>query len=426
MRRVSSWLAARFERNGYHSRGRKMQNYRWIRHLRMREPGQSRWVGGAMLALFFLVTATGCWAPLHSPAVPANCLPDSYRTPRRSIGPPLNFANLTARPPEDYILGPNDVLEVTISDVFRDSWVRPVRVQIMASGNIELPLIGSVRVAEMNLLEAQQAITRAYADGILKSPRVNVALAEKSTVDIVVLGEVNEPGIVSLPKYQNDVGHALAAAAGLARDAADIIEVHRRISSGPVTEDAASVQMTDLAGRVNLVEYEDNPNDPKKIIRIPLRGLPPGYLSEEDVILHPGDVVVVPDRKQDVFFVVGRLSNTNLIRFTLGDRERELGTGLILPRDRDIDVVTAVAMAGYIDPIDSPTTVTVHRHLPNGESLLIQVDLIAARYERRETIFVEAGDILYLNPDFPWWFRRTFDRIVPDLILLPYQKAIFD
>ena len=95
-----------------------------------------------------------------------------------------------------------------------------------------------------------------------------------------------------------------------------------------------------------------------------------------------------------------------------------------MPKDREIDVVTAVAMAGYIDPIDSPTTVTVHRVMPDGNPMLIHVDLIKARYDRRETIFVQAGDIIYLNPDAHWWFRRTFDKVVDDLILLPYGAAV--
>jgi hypothetical protein len=169
---------------------------------------------------------------------------------------------------------------------------------------------------------------------------------------------------------------------------------------------------------------DDNLLDPKSILRIPLRGVPPGFLQEQDVVLQPGDVVVVPSRKHEVFFVVGRLSNTNLVRFTLGDRERELGTGLILPRDRDIDVVTAVTMAGYIDPIESPTTVTLQRVRPDGTPLLIHVDLIRARYDARETVVVHPGDIIYLNPDFPWYFRRVFDRVVGDLILLPYARLV--
>jgi hypothetical protein len=81
-------------------------------------------------------------------------------------------------------------------------------------------------------------------------------------------------------------------------------------------------------------------------------------------------------------------------------------------------------MAGYIDPIDSPTTVTVHRTKPDGNPMLIHVDLIAARFHRKDNIMVQPGDIIYLNPDCKWWCRRTFDRIVPDLILFPYERSI--
>jgi protein involved in polysaccharide export with SLBB domain len=335
--------------------------------------------------------------------------------PTRGIGPVLNFANLTARPPRDYILGPGDILDVTVAGLFQGAETKPIRAEIMGNGEVILPLVGNVHIGGLNVIGAQQAITRTYADGFLDDPRVNVSLAVKKTIDCVVLGEVNNPGVVPLPKYQNDVGHALALAGGLSELADDMIEIHRRT---PAVEDGDVEEIE----RWGFEEFEQDPDDPKKILRIPLRGLPPGTLTDEDVLLNPGDVIVVPDRKADVFWVVGKLSPTNLVRFSLGDRERELGAGLVIPRDRDIDVVTAVAMAGYIDPIDSPTTVTVHRVRPDGRPLLVKVDLIKARYNRRENIFVQPGDIIYLNPDCHWYFRRTFDRIVPDILISPYSE----
>jgi hypothetical protein len=256
-----------------------------------------------------------------------------------------------------------------------------------------------------------------------------------------------------LPKNQNDVAHALAQAGGLTDRAADYVEVHRRVRNAPRVEnlpppDGASGPAEQgtvahlpaerqlafpcpcprfapfLPPDQNLEVYEDDPNDPKVILRIPLRGLPPGALNREDVTLQPGDVVIVPTRSFEIFFVVGLLDQNNLVGFSLGDRERELGSGLVLPVDRDIDVVTAVAMAGYIDPIESPTTVTLHRRSESGEPLLILVDLIAARFDRRETVIVQPGDIIYVNPDAKWWSRRMFDRIAPTIIVTPYIQAI--
>lgn len=365
-------------------------------------------------AVLLALALTGCYAPLHKSGIPATVLPDTFRMPLRVTGPRLNLANLVVPPPADYLLGPNDVLEVSIPGLLPGVENPPMKVRVMANGDIQLPLVGAVNVLEMNLLQAQQAITKAYADGFLQNPRVNVSLAEKSTIDVVVMGEVKQPGIQSLPKYQNDVGHALAAANGLTELAGDVIEVHRRVQ--PVERLPVRPDEFD--------EYDLDRDDPKKILRIPLRGMPGLALNHADVALVPGDVVVVPSRRAEVFWVVGKLNATNAVRFQVGDRDRELGVGLVLPREREIDVVTAVAMAGYLDPIDSPTTVTVHRAVPGQSTMLIYVDLMEARHNPQATVLVRAGDIIYLNPDPAWWFRRTFDRVIPDLIRIPYAEGL--
>jgi len=171
------------------------------------------------------------------------------------------------------------------------------------------------------------------------------------------------------------------------------------------------------------------------ILRIPLRGSSPTMMVCENqpvygshvtgrVELRPGDVVVVPRKEDEVFFVVGPLSEMNVVNFTVTDRDRQLGSGFIIPKDRDIDVVTAVAMAGYIDPIYSPSTVTVHRSQPGCPPLLVRVDLMKARYSWQENIYVQPGDIIYLNPDPAWWWRRTFDRVLPELLTAPYREAM--
>ena len=387
------------------------------------------------------------------------------------------MSDLTINPPPDYLLGPGDKLAVTVHGLQENAREeKPIDAQIMANGEIQLPLVGSIRVGKMNLQQAQRAITNAYADGYLTSPSINVALVDKSNVSVLVLGEVEAPGTYLLPKYENDIGHAIAAAGGLSDDAADSIEIHahdKRAALATNYSTAASCP-SDLTAPLDRPSGIDasplqsiptyyaphgsfaatqRPNDHydyygpmhgdmtygdmtygdwgcvqtslegSNIRTIALRGHNQ-FLRPEDILLESGDVIVIPSRKHEVFYVVGRLSQTNTVRFTVGDRERELGVGFILPRDREIDVVTAVTMAGYIDPIESPTTVTVHRTLPNGYPLLVNVDLIAARYDPRETILVEPGDIIYLNPDKAWYFRQLFDRIVGDLILIPYDRAV--
>jgi protein involved in polysaccharide export with SLBB domain len=315
----------------------------------------------------------------------------------------------------------------------------------MANGKVRLPLAGEVEVSGMNLSQAQQAIDDAYSPNILKSPKTSVLLAESATFNIPVLGELTNPGVHPLPKYHNDIANALAMAGGLTPFAAEVVEVHRRMpefelvrrvaatvndGSDPQSGTFPAVAI-DPAGAGMLLDEST-----KVVLRIPLKSgtpaiiadnqvYPQEHLSVEDITLKQGDVIVVPRQQDEVFFVVGPLSKNNVVNFRVSELDRRLGNAFLLPRDRDVDVVTAVAMAGYIDPIDSPTTVTVHRSVPGATPMLIRVDLIAARYNWNENVYVQPGDIIYLNPDAAWWSRRIFDQIAPDLLLAPYREAMF-
>ena len=376
----------------------------------------------SLIGLIFLVATTGCYVPLHSPAIQANRLSDVYRTPVRGTTDKLNLANLTIPAAADYVVGPNDTLEVVIAGLSNPAageQLRPIRARVMANGKVRLPLLGELFVSGMNLSQAQQAIDDAYSDGLIINPKANVSLAEPATFKVPVIGEATSPGVYQLQRNENDVAHVIALAGGLTQFAAEMIEVHRRlpVPNQEVVADAAPY------------------GDPTILIKIPLRSGRPSIivdgqaeqeveLSIEDITLRPGDVVVIPRQPDEVFFVVGALDKNRTVNFRVSDLDRRLGNAFLLPKDRDVDVVTAVAMAGYIDPIDSPSTVTVHRSIPGAPPQLIRVDLIAARYDWAENVYVQPGDIIYLNPDPAWWFRRTFDRIVPQLFTIPYAEGM--
>ena len=421
----------------------------------------------ACLCLFI----TGCYAPLHSGGIAASTLSNEFRCPQRTSKVHLNYSSLVGPAPAVYLLGPGDRLEVTVPDLIANGNVQSFQVTVLDQGEIHLPRLGRVMVGGLSLSQAQQQINNSLAGTLLQSPSAMVSLVEKGTVNVLVLGAVKEPGVHALPRFENDVAHALAAAQGLAEDSGDIIEVHRReqfisgeiapplseierVSYQSMTKNPAVTQPAlansavgpesavslnpveqpyfsqnhscrygghtlgqfagqQSTGQVPQVNYNMPDECPARlpIIRIPLRGID-FIANPSDVVLNSSDVVIVPRRQDKVFYVVGPLSSQNRIRFSVGDRDREIGNGLLLPDDREVDVVTAVAMAGYIDPIESPTTVTVHRTGQDGMPILIKVDLIAARSDPQETVLVHAGDIIYLNPD-PWWYyRRTMDRVI--------------
>ena len=424
----------------------------------------------AISALLSLLT-TGCYAPLHSGGIDASTLSDEFRWPQRTSSLHLNYSSLVGPAPAVYLLGPGDRLEVTVPDLIANGNVQSFQVTVLDQGEIHLPRLGPVMVGGLSLSQAQQQINSSLAGTLLQNPSALVSLVEKGTINVLVLGAVKQPGVHALPRFENDVAHALAAAQGLAEDSGDVIEVHRReqfvsaeiATSQPEIQrmsfqsaaDHPAVTQPALMNNQVWPQSADSPNSLElqylsqghsyrygghslgrtasqpptgqvphvsdttqdvcpagmPIIRIPLRGIDL-IANPSDVVLNASDVVVVPRRQDKVFYVVGPLSEQSRIRFSVGDRDREIGNGLLLPDDREVDVVTAVAMAGYIDPIESPTTVTVHRTDQAGMPILIKVDLIAARSDPQETVLVHAGDIIYLNPD-PWWYyRRTMDRVI--------------
>lgn len=386
------------------------------------------------LVSLLLMASGGCYAPLRSPGIPASTLPDHYRTPKKACSTTLNYATLTRPKPVVHQLRPKDVVRIEIADLTprlqdlppieapgageQGPYSYAVERRLDEQGEIMLPFIGLVNLADLTLVQARERIIARYSDGFLDQPLVSISLIQPSTARVLVLGNVARPSTYELPLYENDVAHALAAAGGILEEKADEIQVHRKAS---IPEQPALI----LGDPSTAPEsYECYAGCAEPMLRIPLRSHIPVMLAPEQVTLEDGDVVVVEEMPDEVFFVVGKLSGNNTLRFSVGRENRDLGNGFVLPKDRDVDVVTAVAMAGYIDPIDSPTTVTVHRTLPNGTPMLILVDLIAARSDREQNVLVEAGDIIYLNPDGAWWFRRTLDRIIPELLLAPYIEAM--
>ena len=79
------------------------------------------------------------------------------------------------------------------------------------AGNIVLPLIGKVHVAGLTQTQAADKITRLYKK-YLNTPSVYLEVLNKR---ILVLGEVNKPGVIELDKEKMTLFEALAHAGDL-------------------------------------------------------------------------------------------------------------------------------------------------------------------------------------------------------------------
>ncbi|MEM7727804.1 MAG: polysaccharide biosynthesis/export family protein [Pseudomonadota bacterium] len=86
------------------------------------------------------------------------------------------------------------------------------------SGNVMLPLIGSVPASGKTTEQLQDEITRLYGEQYLNNPSVNVDMKAAELGKIVVDGAVVKPGAFELTELVN-LSEAVAMAEGLSEDA---------------------------------------------------------------------------------------------------------------------------------------------------------------------------------------------------------------
>ncbi|WP_447979434.1 polysaccharide biosynthesis/export family protein [Candidatus Nitrospira bockiana] len=175
-----------------------------------------------------------------------------------------DLAKDTAPQSNEFLLGPEDVLDVTVwrnQDLSRQVVVRP-------DGMISMPLIGDVQASGFT---ANQLAAR-IADRLKEykeNPSVTVSVKEVNSYSIYVLGEVTKPGKYQL-KANTSVLQAIALAGGFTLFASK--------------------------NKMQVVTTMPNGDGRTHEMRIPVRydDLLSGKGERGNFILKAGDIVVVP------------------------------------------------------------------------------------------------------------------------------------
>ena len=314
----------------------------------------------ATVGLALTLLCSGCQSlGLNIPAVPVNRLPADYlKRPNKDMQQ-LSISRLRQRPPVTYELAPGDVLGIYIESVIGKSDEAPpvhfptqgdqapaigYPVPVREDGTLALPLVDPIDVEGMTVEECTEEIRRAYTldKEILKrgKDKIIVTLMRRRMFRVLVIREesggkenVTKRGtgvVVDLPAYENDVLHALNMTGGLpgldARN--EIIIIRGGCESGAEYDDFVS----ELKSRKQPCECTPEAPDPPNMLRIPIRFFPGQvpHFVEDDIILDTGDIVYIPARDNDRYYTGGVLR----------------GGEFLLPRDYDLDVLGAVAVAG--------------------------------------------------------------------------------
>lgn len=144
---------------------------------------------------------------------------------------------------QDYILGENDLLKITVyenEDMDTES-------RISGDGMISFPLVGPVRVAGLTVIEAEKELTLLLADGYIIDPQVTVFVKEYRSKKVTILGEVNKPGLYELDGSATLV-QIISKAEGLTEKAGDKVLIKRcgAIGTGGDEIQSITVNLKDL------------------------------------------------------------------------------------------------------------------------------------------------------------------------------------
>jgi len=109
----------------------------------------------------------------------------------------------------EYVIGPEDVLDVAVWDNLQLTRTVPVR----PDGKISLPLLNDVKAAGLTPMQLREFLTTALA-AYIPMATVSVIVREVHSFKVTVIGEVKTPGRYEL-KSQSTVLDVLAMAGGL-------------------------------------------------------------------------------------------------------------------------------------------------------------------------------------------------------------------
>jgi len=316
----------------------------------------------------------------------AKNLPPEFRVAASQKGNDLNLARLSSSGSSNSLLAAGDLLEVSVATGREGEKVTPMVVRVANDGTVTVPMIGPVPVSGMEAFDAAQSITSlAIQRGIYLRPVVTVDIKTKAVYRITVLGAVENPGVHEIPRGSCDVVTALAAAGGLTEEAGVELEIMRQASSPlfMATNDGASNPgNVQLAGYQSVGAGSNSATSPAvpQLTRINLADARlPGQVNSR---LSDRDVVMVPERKKEVFHVTGLVN-------TPGQFE--------LPTDQDVHLLDAIAMAGgYSSPVADKVFV-IRRIEGRQEPIVIQASISTAKHNGAENIRLAAGDTITIE-----------------------------
>ncbi len=392
-----------------------------------------------LAGLLVMATIAGCTSVPDRETISPRGF-ENTRSKSRSSMESINPILLRADPVEAYRLGPGDTLGIYLESL-TGAPNQPIPVHqpdpstnlppatgypftVRDDGTIALPkMLHSLNVEGLTLMETQSLIHRVYVE-VLKilgpDAVITVSMIRPRTYHVVVIREDVRADDLRYGSSNASQGKGVALIGTEDRGAAKTLDLwagqndvlNALNKTGGMPSMLAKNEVIVLRGGHDEITGSDmllgnkntntgnspyvngNPN----IVRIPLR-VRPGQafpeLTQDDITLKDGDVIVVQSREAEVFYTGGMLQ----------------GGMYPIPRDFDLDVFSAMSLAGgsvavaaggttnrgsSIGNIIPPTRLLVIREV-NGYQRAIKIDMKQGLTDPSQRILIQPNDLIMLE-----------------------------
>jgi polysaccharide biosynthesis/export protein len=158
-------------------------------------------------------------------------------------------------------------------DIYQEDDLRTMS-RVDAKGKINLPLVGEVVVAGLTVSDAQKAVETAYREGrYLRTPQVTINVEAYAAREVSIQGQIRSPGRYPLP----------------IETSMTVLELVTRAGGFTDTAKGTAVNITRVT-----------PDGKKQVFTIDvdslLKGKDRANISDNSLMLEPGDIVFVPER----------------------------------------------------------------------------------------------------------------------------------
>ena len=284
----------------------------------------------------YLFLAGLCSLPLLA-QTPVPVEPQPPASAQEAVAPQSHrlLANSNAK------LGVGDLIEISVFGVPDLS----SKSRISGSGDVYLPLIDYVHVADLTTDEAQDLIQKRLVDGgFIRDAHVTIFVDESASQAVTIIGEVGHPGPYPVIGDRR-LFDVISAAGGLTERAGRNVTIEHR---------GDPPQRVDLQLSSNLAEDTQN-----------------------NVEVMPGDTIIV--------------SRAGIV-YVVGDVNRPSG---FMIEDASLSVLKALALAGGGTRTSALSKTRILRQTPTGVQE-IPVNLKKVLYAKAPDIALVKGDVLFI------------------------------